>query len=104
MSVSADPKSLSYVVENGVIIIATKNSLPSKMRSRVYDVTDLVSATANYFSPRLMGPMGYYGIPSGRIGYGGYRRPYGGAYSRPYGQVPTEGLMDLAATPGIPIV
>jgi hypothetical protein len=85
MSVSAVPKSLSYVVENGVIIIATKNSLPAKMRSHVYDVTDLVSAPANYFSPRLMGPMGYYGISSGRIGYGGYGRPYGGSYGRPDG-------------------
>lgn len=82
MSVSADPKSLSYVVENGVIIIATENSLPVKMRSRVYDVTDLVSAPANYFSPWRMG---YYGIPSGGIGYGGYGLPYGGTYSRPYG-------------------
>ena len=85
MSVSADPKSLGCVVENGVIIIATKDSLPAKMRSRVYDVTDLVSAPANYFSPRLMGPMGYYGIPSGGIGYGGYGRPYGRAYGRAYG-------------------
>ncbi len=54
MSVSADPKSLGYVVENGVIIIATKDSLPTKRRARIYDVTDLVGRPANYFSP-LMG-------------------------------------------------
>lgn len=85
MSVSADPKKLGYAVEKGVIIIATKDSLPTKMISRVYDVTDLASAPANYFSQGLMGPMGYYGIPSGAIGYGSYGRPYGRAYGRSYG-------------------
>jgi|GEM_PF-1718714 len=84
MSVSSDPGKLGYAVEKGVIIIATKDSLPTKMISRIYDVTDLASVPANYFSPGLTGPMGYYGIPSGAIGYGGYRQPYGGAYGRPY--------------------
>jgi len=85
MSVSSDPRKLGYAVEKGVIIIATKDSLPTKMIGRIYDVTDLASAPANYFSPALMGPMGYYGIPSGAIGYGGYGRPYGQAYGGAYG-------------------
>ena len=89
MSVSSDPKKLGYVVENGIVIIATKDSLPVKMRSRVYNVTDLVSAPANYFAPGPMGPTGYYGMPYGGTGYGGYGRPYGsggtGFYGRPYG-------------------
>jgi hypothetical protein len=84
MSVSADPKSLGYVVEHGVIIIATKDSLPTKRRVRVYDVTDLVGRPANYFSPF----MGFGGMMPG-MGYGGYggafggMMPYGG--TRPYG-------------------
>jgi len=77
MSVSADPKSLGYVVENGVIIIATKDSLPIKRTARVYDVTDLVGRPANYFSPL----MGFGGMMPG-MGYGGMM-PYGGM--RPYG-------------------
>jgi len=89
MSVSSDPKKLGYVVENGVVIIATKDSLPTKMRSRVYNVTDLVGAPANYFAPGPMGPTGYYGMPYGGMGYGGYGRPYGSGgtsfYGRPYG-------------------
>jgi hypothetical protein len=85
MSVSSDPRKLGYAVEKGVIIIATKDFLPTKMISRIYDVTDLASVPANYFSPGLTGPMGYYGIPSGATGYGGYGRPYSQAYGRAYG-------------------
>lgn len=107
MSVSADPKSLGYVVENGVIIIATNDFLPTKRSARVYDVTDLVGRPANYFSPLMgfggmMPGMGYGGMmPYG--GYGGafggmmpYRggmRPYGGAsYGSPYGGPDRMGL------------
>jgi len=39
---------LGYVVEDGVITVATVDSLPSKMETRVYDITDLVSQPANY--------------------------------------------------------
>ena len=86
MSVSSDPKKLSYVVENGVILIGTKDSLPNKrnarvydVTARVYDVTDLVSAPANYFSTPGLGVPQLYG--------GGYRMPYGGygGYGGPYG-------------------
>ena len=75
MSVSADPKSLGYVVENGVIIIATRDSLPAKRKARVYDVTDLAGRPANYFSPLMgfggmMPGMGYGGMMPG-MGYGG---------------------------------
>ena len=84
MSVSSDPKKLGYVVENGVILIGTKDSLPNKRNTRVYDVTDLVSVPANYFPTpglRLSGPYGGgYGTP-----YGGYRGPYGAGYGMPYG-------------------
>jgi hypothetical protein len=87
MSVSGDPKSLGYVVENGVIIIATKDSLPTKRRACVYDVTDLVGRPANYFSPL----MGFGGMMPG-MGYGSYGGAYGGMMPyrggmRPYGGI-----------------
>lgn len=47
-AVSSDPEELGYVVDGGVIIIATRNSLPVKMVTRVYDITDIVSQPANY--------------------------------------------------------
>ncbi|MHC4500517.1 MAG: hypothetical protein ACYS21_15565, partial [Planctomycetota bacterium] len=37
-SISADVAELGYVVKNGVIVIATKESLPSTMETRVYDI------------------------------------------------------------------
>jgi len=118
MSVSADPKSLGYVVENGVIIIATKDSLPTKRRARVYDVTDLVGRPANYFSPfmgfgGMMPGMGYgsyggaYGgmMPYGGMGYGsfytgaGYTGRYGGGYGGgPYGYGRSSNVADLINT------
>jgi hypothetical protein len=98
MSVSAGSAAkLGYAVEKGVIIIATTESLPKRTKTRVYDITDLVSEPANYSLRGLMGPMGSYGGSYGNMGYGGYgpgmQRPgyggagsYGGAYgARPYG-------------------
>jgi len=74
MSVSAGgAEKLGYVVEDGVIIIATQGSLPKKMIVRVYDLSDLVSAPANYrLMPGLGMPFGY-----GRMPFGG-TTPYGG--------------------------
>lgn len=81
MSVSAGSSGkLGYVVEGGVIIIATQSSLPKRMKTRVYDITDLVSAPANFrLMPGLGIPFGYgqmpYGgmVPYGGTGYSGYR-------------------------------
>jgi hypothetical protein len=115
MSVSADPKSLGYVVENGVIIILTKDSLPTKRRARIYDVTDLVGRPANYFSPLMgfggmMPGMGYGGMmPYGGMrgmGYGSfyggadYTGRYGGGYrgGRPYGYSRSSNVADLIDT------
>jgi len=75
---------LAYTVDGGVIIIGTKDALPRRMVVHLYDVTDLVSAPANYFFPiGFGGPfMGFYrGQPGGMWRYGGY----GGAYGGPYG-------------------
>ena len=79
MSISAGgTEKLGYVVDDGVIIIATQGSLPKKMKTRVYDITDLVSAPANFrLMPGLGMPFGY-----GQMPYGGMM-PYGGTgYSR----------------------
>jgi hypothetical protein len=79
MSISAGgTEKLGYVVDDGVIIIATQGSLPKKMVARVYDITDLVSTPANFrLMPGLGMPFGY-----GQMPYGG-TVPYGGTgYSR----------------------
>lgn len=68
-----NPVKLGYVVDDGVIVIATRDSLPVKMKARVYDVTDLVAPPANYFffpSPGMP-----FGVPFG--GFGGFG-PSGG--------------------------
>jgi len=105
MSVSAGSNAkLGYVVEKGVIIIATTESLPNKARTRVYDITDLVSEPANYSWRGLMGPMGLFGGPYGGSGYGGYGPGtpgfgfggagfYGGPYGSPYGTGSYSGYM-----------
>ena len=68
------PAQIGYTIDGGVIMIATKESLPVKMKARVYDVTDLVAPPANYFffpSPGMP-----FGVPMG--GFGGFGR--GGGY------------------------
>ena len=103
MSVSGSGvEKLRYVVEDGVIIIATQGSLPKKKVARIYDITDLVAAPANYrFMPGLGMPFGYGGMPfggmmpSGGMGYGrqgfnGGMMPYRGGGGRTYlGRVST---------------
>jgi type 1 glutamine amidotransferase len=41
MGVTGDPGELGYVVEGGVITVATKESLKDKRQTRVYDIRDL---------------------------------------------------------------
>ena len=95
MSVSGGGvEKLRYVVEDGVITIATQGSLPKKMVARIYNITDLVAAPANYrFMPGLgmlfrgmmpSGGMGYgrQGFNGGMMSYrGGGRRTYSGRVS-----------------------
>ena len=49
-SVSGGFADLGYVVEDGVVTVATVESLPSKMETLVYDVTDLLGRPADYFA------------------------------------------------------
>ncbi len=86
MSVSgASTEKLGYVVDNGVIIIATQSSLPRRMKARVYDIADLVAEPANYHSmPGFGGGFNFGGMPYGGMmgnrgmGYGG-QGFYGGS-------------------------
>jgi hypothetical protein len=48
LAVSSEFAKLGYIVKDGIIIIATKDSLPVKMNTRVYDVSYLLSAPARY--------------------------------------------------------
>lgn len=41
---------LDYTVIDGVVVIATKDSLPKKMLRRTYDITDLSAGPADYYS------------------------------------------------------
>jgi len=99
LSVSAGSNAkLGYVVDKGVIIIATIESLPKKEKTRVYDITDLVAEPANYSWRNMMGPMGFPGGSYGNMGYGGYGPGtggfgYGGAgsYGGTYGAGPYGG-------------
>jgi hypothetical protein len=71
----ASPERLGYVVEEGVVIVATVGSLPYKMVTRVYDVTDLVAPPSTG-----MPPMGF-GMPGmGMMGGLGMGTPFGGGY------------------------
>ncbi len=91
MSVSAGgAEKLGYVVDEGVIIIATRSSLPRKVVTRIYNITDLVSAPANYrLRPGFGMPFGFGGMPNGGMmpfggtgftGQGSYSSPNRGAY------------------------
>ena len=76
MAVSGSFAELGYVVEHGVIIIATKDSLPAKMITRVYDISDLLARPARFgfgFAPGLVGgwPMGVYAGGRGRMALNG---------------------------------
>jgi len=44
MGISADPGQVGYVVRGGVITVGTRQALEERLETRVYDVSDLVSA------------------------------------------------------------
>lgn len=99
-AVSSSPGDLGYVVQDGVIIIATKESLPRKMVTRIYDIRDLAAPPANYRFALPMGPIwpGAFGIgqgwpgqgPVGPVGGWGISGLVAGGYTRqrvlPYSQ------------------
>jgi hypothetical protein len=86
-SVSSRRASVGYIVKNGVIIIGTSQSLPTRRVVRVYDITDLIAAYPSFGFG--IGPIPMPNQPTGIIGgrtYGGTPRGvgrYSGAYTRP---------------------
>ena len=76
---------LGYVVDDGVVVISTLGSLPARMVTRVYDITDLVGQPANY---------GFQGFGFGMGGMGmqgGLGMPYGGGLGMQGGMMPGLG-------------
>jgi type II secretory pathway component GspD/PulD (secretin) len=49
-SISGGVTKIDYVVDDGIITVATKESLPTKLITQIYDITDLTSTAANYTS------------------------------------------------------
>ena len=99
MSLSAgSTEKLGYVVDGGAIIISTESTLPKKMRTQIYDITDLVGTPAGAgFMPMgmpfgfgamqfgTMLPMGLGGLFGGMMPYGG--TGYTGQRQTPYGNM-----------------
>ncbi len=79
---------IGYVVEGGVIYIATEDSLMERRVTRVYDISDLLMAPSNAM-PLGGGGYGNYGGGMGRMGqmgsYGNYGGGSGGSYGGRYG-------------------
>jgi type II secretory pathway component GspD/PulD (secretin) len=50
-AVSGGFAAINFIVEGGVITIATAESLPSEMETLVYDVTDLIGRPAEFYAP-----------------------------------------------------
>jgi len=72
-AVSSSPGDLGYVVQDGVIIVATNQSLPRKMVTRIYDIRDLAAPPANYRFGLPVGPFGP-AAPGFGGGFGNYGR------------------------------
>ncbi len=105
MSLSAgSAEKLGYVVDGGAIIISTQSTLPKKMKTQIYDITDLVGTPSGAgFMPMgmpfgfgamsfgTMLPMGLGGLfggmnPYGNTGYNtGFNTGYSGQGRTPYG-------------------
>jgi Flp pilus assembly secretin CpaC/tetratricopeptide (TPR) repeat protein len=75
---SSEFATIGYVVDEGVIVIATEDNLPTKLVTRVYDITDLVGEPAQYGGIQGISLGSMIGQISGGGGYGGYGGGYGG--------------------------
>ncbi|MHC4221682.1 MAG: type II secretion system protein GspD, partial [Planctomycetota bacterium] len=68
-SVSGGFADLGYVVDDGVITIATVESLPSEMINLVYDVTDLLGRKADFYAKSESSSSGSSGDDVGGEGF-----------------------------------
>ncbi len=74
---------LGFVVNRGVIVIATEDRLPKPRKiTRVYDVSDLVAPPSRAFGPGMMGGFGPGMGFNGPMGMGGLGQ-YGNLRSQP---------------------
>ncbi len=75
---------VSYIVDNGVVTIATEDSLPLELVPLIYDVTDLVGQPADYTGMGMGMGMGMGTMGGGGM-YGGGGGMYGGGGGGMYG-------------------
>ncbi|MHC4640956.1 MAG: hypothetical protein ACYS32_04875 [Planctomycetota bacterium] len=73
IAVSSHFAKLGYIVKDGIIIVATKDSLPVKMSTRVYDVSYLLAAPARFGFRQGFGRGGQAGPNMSRVGRNGQR-------------------------------
>jgi len=71
------PEGLGYVVDDGVVVVSTLGSLPERMVTRVYDITDLVGQPSQ---GGMMGGMMGGGMMGGGMMGGGMMGGLGGRY------------------------
>ncbi len=78
---------IGYAIKGGVIYIATEDSLPNRMTTRVYNIPGLLMAPSNAMPLGGQGYGNYGGGYGGRYGggYGGYGGRNGGGYGGRYG-------------------
>ena len=102
MSISSGAlEDVGFTVDNGVIIIATKESLPSKMSMRIYDITDLVQPpSTGGFMPGMGMGMGM-GIGMGMgMGMPGMGMAGMGMAGMPFGNMASYGIGGLNSLMG----
>ncbi len=93
-AVSSEFAELGFIVRDGIVTIATKDSLPSTMEIEVYDVTQLVSAPAAFFFEMEVGETSGGGSGGGSSGGGGGRGGGGGSGDESIGTELVEERMD----------
>ena len=89
-SISGGATELGYVVEDGIITIATADALPGKMVTQVFDVTQVLGAPADFSYEMQVGET------SGGGGGGGSRGGGGGGGQGGGGQGGSEDLLGTA--------
>ncbi len=96
-SVSGGVSRLGYVVQNGVVIVATQQTLPTNMPTRVYDVTVLLGRPADYYVSSSASSTGSSSSSSGGGGGGGGSAGNnGGTYQETFDQQGTDTDIDRA--------
>ena len=92
-AVSSGPAKLDYVVDKGIIIVGTKDSLPTKRVVRIYDISYLVGRPAAYgfnfgagFARGWPARANWGGIGPGAVGGTRGRRTYGRSVRRGTGR------------------